>query len=126
MSNQLDNPQSWTTGEDAPTEKQTAFIKTLAAGKGVQVDPTSMNKGEASAKINELKAKNTQNPEATAGEPIQDPKTWATGDHPATGKQMGYIAVMAKEAGEEVPSEKGMGKSEASQKIEALKKKTGM
>jgi hypothetical protein len=126
MSNQLENPQSWTTGEDAPTEKQTAFIKTLAAEKGVQVDPTSMNKGEASAKINELKAKNTQNPGASAGEPIQDPKTWATGDDPATGKQMGYIAVMAKEAGEEVPSEKGMGKSEASQMIEALKKKTGM
>jgi hypothetical protein len=38
---------------------------------------------------------------------------------------MGYIAVMAKEAGE-VPSEKVMGKSEASEKIEELKKKTGM
>jgi hypothetical protein len=126
MSNQLENPQSWTTGDDAPTEKQTAFIKTLAAEKGVQVDPTSLNKGEASAKINELKSKDTQNADATAGEPIQDPKTWATGDDPATGKQMGYIAVMAKKAGEVVPSEKDMGKSEASQKIEQLKKKTGM
>jgi hypothetical protein len=126
MSNQLDNPQSWTTGDDAPTEKQTSFIQTLAAEKGVQVDPTSMNKGEASAKINELKAKDTQNPDATAGEPIQDSKTWATGDDPATGKQMGYIAVMAKKLGEEVPNEKGMGKGEASQKIEDLKKRTGM
>jgi hypothetical protein len=38
---------------------------------------------------------------------------------------MGYIAVMAKEAGEML-SENGMGKSEASEKIEELKKKTGM
>jgi hypothetical protein len=125
MSNQLDNPQQWTTGDDAPTERQTSFIQTLAAQKGVQVDPTSMTKGEVSAKINELKSKETQSSDATAGEPIQDPKTWATRDDPATGKQIGYIAVMAKKAGEEVPSET-LGKSEASQKIEDLKKKTGM
>lgn len=126
MSSQLDNPQQWTTGEDAPTEKQTSFLKTLIASRGVQLDPTSMNKSEASAKISELKSKDTQNPDAAADKPIQDPETWATGDDPATGKQMGYIAVMAKEAGEQVPSERGMGKGEASQKIEELKKKTGM
>ena len=126
MSSLLNKPQEWTTGEEAPTEKQTSFLNTLAAEKGVQVDPTSMNKGEASAKINQLKSETTKNPDATAGKSIQEPKTWATGDEPATEKQMGYIAVMAKTAGEEVPSEKGVGKSEASQKIEELKKKTGM
>jgi hypothetical protein len=76
MSSQLNSPQSWTTGTDEPTEKQTSFLKTLAEQKGVQLDPTSMNKGEASAKINELKSKDTQNADITAGEPIQDPKTW--------------------------------------------------
>jgi hypothetical protein len=47
------------------------------------------------------------------------------GDDPATGKQMGYIAVMAQKAGEAKPAE-GMGKTEASQKIGELKAKTGM
>lgn len=126
---QLDNPKSWATGADAPTEKQTSFISTLAAEKGVQVDANSLNKGEASAKINELKGLDTKDTKeaanASAGEPIQDPNTWATGDDPATGKQEGYIAVMAKEAGEEGPQGK-MGKSEASKRIEELKTKTGM
>lgn len=30
---QLDKPQQWTTGGDAPTEKQKAFIETLAKEK---------------------------------------------------------------------------------------------
>lgn len=63
---------------------------------------------------------------ASAAEgPISDPNTWATGDDQATGKQKGYIAVMAKEAGETPPSG-SLGKSEASKKIEELKDKTGM
>ena len=37
---------------------------------------------------------------------------------------MGYVAVMAKEAGEEVPG--SMGKTDASKKIGELKEKTGM
>ncbi|KPI34308.1 uncharacterized protein AB675_8981 [Cyphellophora attinorum] len=125
MASQLDNPKTWATGADAPTEKQTSFLQTLAKEKGVEVDANNLNKGEASAKINELKNKETADPDATADEPIQDPKEWATGDDPATGKQTGYIAVMAKEAGEDVKTE-GMGKAEASEKIGELKKKTGM
>ncbi len=125
MSSQLDHPETWTTGADAPTEKQKSFLSTLATSKGVDIDPSSVSKGEASQKIDELKNKQTQNPDATAGQPIQDPNTWATGDDKATGKQQGYIAVMAKEAGEKVPGE-GMGKTEASKKIEELKGKTGM
>ena len=77
---QLDKPQQWTTGGDAPTEKQKAFVETLAKEKGVEVDANSLSKGDASMKIDELKNKETANPDATAGEPIQDPKTWATGD----------------------------------------------
>lgn len=61
----------------------------------------------------------------------RDWRDWANvevggrGDDPATGKQMGYIAVMAQKAGEAKPAE-GMGKTEASQKIGKLKGKTGM
>ena len=39
MASQLDNPSTWATGGDAPTEKQTAFLQTLAAEKGVEVGP---------------------------------------------------------------------------------------
>ncbi|KAL8676550.1 MAG: hypothetical protein Q9224_006394 [Gallowayella concinna] len=121
---QLNNPSQWTTGADPPTDKQKGFISTLASSKNVSVDPSSLNKSEASAKINELKTAPTQNPDAEAGQPIQDPDTWSTGDEKATGKQMGYVAVMAKKAGEDVPE--SMGKTDASKKIEELKGKTGM
>lgn len=60
-----------------------------------------------------------------ADEPIQNPDGWTTGDDQATGKQTGYIAAMAQNAGEKVATD-GMGKTEASKKIEELKGKTGM
>jgi len=101
MTSQLDKPSQWATGNDAPTEKQKAFISTLAAEKGAQnINPNEMNKSEASITINDLKNKDTQNSDAAAGKPIQNPDTWTTGDDPASGKQAGYIAAMAKEAGE--------------------------
>lgn len=135
MSAQLDHPESWTTGADRPTEKQTAFLATLAKQKGVEVDATHLNKSDTSAKIDELKnsadhsnsgsAPGT-NTTAPAGPPIQDPESWSTGGEQATGKQTGYIAVMAKEAGEEGPPREGMSKTEASERIEELKGKTGM
>lgn len=175
MSNQqLSNPSQWATGAEPPTEKQTSFLATLADTKGESgLDVNSLNKSEASVKIDELKNKPTASdsstPSATAartttassstsseeeedaegageklstattggaqgsssssssnGSAIQDPSKWATGGDPATGKQTGYIAVMAKEAGEEVGDMKGMGKTEASQRIEELKGRTGM
>ncbi|KAL8748518.1 MAG: hypothetical protein Q9184_007249, partial [Pyrenodesmia sp. 2 TL-2023] len=64
MSNQLSNPSQWTTGADAPTDKQKSFISTLAASKNASVDPNALNKSEASAKINELKEQPTQNADA--------------------------------------------------------------
>ncbi|KAG8528088.1 uncharacterized protein KY384_007004 [Bacidia gigantensis] len=130
MASQLDKPGQWATGNDAPTEKQTAFLQTLASSKGVEnLKPNELNKSEASQKINELKNAEPANPEAeasaNAGPPIQNPDSWSTGDDQATGKQTGYIAAMAREAGERVPTD-GIGKTEASKKIEELKGKTGM
>lgn len=86
-----------------------------------------MNKSEASTKIDELKKAEMQKPEAAASvdKPLQNPDSWTTGDDPASGKQTGYIAAMAREAGAKVPTE-GMTKTEASKKIEELKEKTGM
>ena len=126
MASQLDKPSQWATGGEAPTDKQKSFVSTLAAEKGAEnINPDEMNKSEASMKINELKNQDTQNPGATAGQPIQNPDTWTTGDDQASGKQTGYIAAMAREAGEKVPTE-GMGKTEASKRIGELKEKTGM
>lgn len=128
MTSQLDKPSEWATGADAPTDKQKAFLSTLAADKDAPLDPASLNKSEASIKINELK--NAETPPrkdpgaagAVAGEPIQDPDTWTTGGDKATGKQTGYIAAMARE---EVETG-GMGKTEASKVIGELKGRTGM
>lgn len=125
MTSQLDKPSQWATGNDAPTEKQKAFLSTLAADKDAQLDPSSLNKSQASQKIDELKNAESKNPGATAGEPIQNPDTWTTGEDQATGKQTGYIAAMAREAGEKVETG-GMGKTEASKRIGELKEKTGM
>lgn len=106
MTSQLDKPSQWATGNDAPTDKQKSFISTLAAEKGAEnINPNEMNKSEASITINDLKNKDTQNPDAAAGQPIQNPDTWTTGDDPASGKQTGYIAAMSREAGEVRPVE---------------------
>lgn len=128
----LDSQTKPLTFSTAPTAKQTSFLNTLSSSKGVEVDTNNLNKSETSQKIDELKNKpdgaggssGGSGNAASAGEPIQDPSTWTTGDEGATGKQMGYIAVMAKKANEEVPGK--MGKSEASEKIGELKDKTGM
>lgn len=83
MTSQLDKPSEWTTGNDAPTDKQKAFLSTLAASKDAPLDPASLNKSEASQKINELKNAETKNPDTGAGEPIQNPDTWSTGEDQA-------------------------------------------
>lgn len=81
-------------------------------------------------KINELKNAETKaggpaDSDAGVGPPIQNPDTWSTGDDQATGKQTGYIAAMAQKAGQKVDTQ-GMGKTDASKKIEELKDHTGM
>ena len=126
MSSQLDNPSQWATGADPPTKKQEAFLSTLASQKGAtDIDPSSLNKSEASQKIDELKNAETKNQDAKPAEPIQDPDSWTTGDDKASGRQTGYIAAMAREAGEKVETGE-MGKTEASKRIGELKEKTGM
>ena len=123
MSSHLDDPSQWATGSENPTTKQKAFLSTLASQKGAtDVDPSSLNKSEASQKIDELKNAETKNQDA---KPIQHPDTWTTGDDKPSGRQTGYIAAMAREAGEKVDTA-GMGKTEASKRIGELKEKTGM
>ncbi|KAJ3048585.1 hypothetical protein HK097_010400 [Rhizophlyctis rosea] len=123
------DPKTWATGDDKITDRQKAFIETLSSSTGEEVD-TNISKGEASRKIDELKNKgfNNQQPAETtssaAAKPLQDPKQWTTGDEPHTERQERFLKVLERDAGEKVGVER-LTKSEASQRIEELKEKTG-
>lgn len=54
-----------------------------------------------------------------------DPQKWSTGGEPATQKQMAYIAVLEKKAGEGVHDAGELTKTDASERIEDLRAKTG-
>ena len=53
----------------------------------------------------------------------KDPSDWVTGDEPPTGPQLSYLETLAREAGEEVPSD--LTKAQASELIDRLQEKTG-
>jgi len=53
---------------------------------------------------------------------LDHPENWATGGDPATSKQIGYIKVLEKQKGVSAPVSDNLGKSEASEVIEDLKK----
>ena len=48
----------------------------------------------------------------------RDPEEWVTGDEPMTGPQRSYLDNLARQAGEELPSD--LTKAEASEHIERL------
>ena len=132
MQSHLDQPQNWATGSDAPTDKQLNFAQQLADQKGMDL-PSDLDKASASAFIDKAKqapddkSADTATADAQNGDRdahLDRPDQWSTGDEPATQKQQGYIAVLEKKAGESVTSGKGLGKSEASERIEELKAKT--
>jgi hypothetical protein len=47
---------------------------------------------------------------------------WATGDEPATGPQLSYLATLAREAGEQVPDD--LTKAQASELIDRLQQRS--
>jgi len=49
------DPADWVTGDEPPTGPQESYLSTLAQEAGEDVDVQSLNKAEASQKINELK-----------------------------------------------------------------------
>ena len=55
--------------------------------------------------------------------PIKDPDDWVTGDEPMTGPQESYLGTLAREAGEDPPTD--LTKAEAAKKIEELQEQTG-
>ena len=62
-------------------------------------------------------------PDAPMGSPEKDPDDWVTGDEPMTGPQHSYLHTLAREAGEDVPSD--LSKAQASELIDRLQKETG-
>jgi hypothetical protein len=56
-------------------------------------------------------------------DPSKPVEEWVTGDEPATGPQLSYLATLAREAGEEVPD--GLTKAQASEHIDRLQAQTG-
>ncbi|KAJ3044716.1 BTB/POZ domain-containing protein kctd21 [Rhizophlyctis rosea] len=132
------DPNTWATSGDPITDRQKAFLETLASSKGEEVD-LDISKGEASKKIDELKSGNPQ-PESsestsspqhnaatsasTASPVLVNPKKWTTGEEPHTERQERFLKVLERDAGEKVDVE-GLTKAEASEKIEELKEKAG-
>ncbi len=54
--NTIKDPDTWTTGDEPMTGAQHSYLKTLSDQAGVEVDET-LNKAEASKKIDELQHK---------------------------------------------------------------------
>lgn len=54
--NTVKDPDTWTTGEEPMTGAQHSYLKTLSDQAGVEIDET-LNKAEASKKIDELQHK---------------------------------------------------------------------
>ncbi|QUS35190.1 DUF3072 domain-containing protein [Falsirhodobacter algicola] len=66
----------------------------------------------------------TENPKShPVGNAEKNPEDWVTGDEAMTGAQASYLKTLSEEAGETFDD--GLTKAEASERIEALKEKTG-
>lgn len=61
--------------------------------------------------------------DASMGTPEKDREDWVTGDEPLTGPQRSYLETLAREAGENIPTD--LTKSQASELIDRLQEKTG-
>ena len=58
-----------------------------------------------------------------AGNTVKDPEDWTTGDELMTGAQRSYLQTLCGEAGE--PMDETLTKAQASERIEALQRRTG-
>jgi hypothetical protein len=56
---------------------------------------------------------------------VKDPSDWVTGDEPMTGAQASYLKTLSEQAHDPKAFDPELDKAEASQRIDALKQKTG-
>ncbi|MBV9817115.1 MAG: DUF3072 domain-containing protein [Solirubrobacterales bacterium] len=59
----------------------------------------------------------------TQPNPEKDPDDWVTGEEPATGPQLSYLATLAQQAGQDLPDK--LTKAQASKLIDELQSRTG-
>ena len=56
---------------------------------------------------------------------VKDPADWTTGDEPMTGAQASYLKTLSEEAGDADAYEEGLTKAQASERIDAMRARTG-
>jgi hypothetical protein len=78
--------------------------------------------GKETAMRNSTQAPKTQE-QAVPSNLEKDPEDWVTGDESMTGAQASYLKTLSEEAGEEF--EPDLTKAQASQRIDALRERTG-
>lgn len=74
------------------------------------------------------KSQPPENPKAApndASNRIKDPDDWTTGDEPMTGAQASYLKTLSEQAKQPDAFDPGLGKAEASKRIDALREAVG-
>ncbi|WEX10024.1 DUF3072 domain-containing protein [Chelativorans sp. AA-79] len=67
------------------------------------------------------------NPKQHPGSNMEkDPRDWLSGDEPMTGAQASYLKTLSEQADEPDAYADGLSKAEASERIDALKRKLGL
>src|SRR5688572_10671629 len=133
------DPEDWTTGDEPMTGAQRSYLNTLCAEAGEPMDET-LTKAQAAQRIDALQRQTGRGAGAdrphpssdagsrtrdagSSGNTVKDPEDWTTGDEPMTGAQRSYLQTLCQEAGE--PMDETLTKAQASERIEALQRRTG-
>ena len=138
-SNMVKAPEDWTTGDEPMTGAQRSYLQTLCQEAGEPMDET-LTKAEAAQRIDALQQQTGRGAGAhrpppasdvesrprdagSSGNAVKDPEDWTTGDEPMTGAQRSYLQTLCAEAQE--PMDETLTKAQASERIEALQRRTG-
>lgn len=103
---------------DATPSKSLGTAGTVGAGT-TSDPPTSDDNGNGNTTATSPAGEDTTVPGDEAH--LDHPENWTTGADPATDKQKGFLKVLEKQKGVSVGDVSGIGKSEASEKIDELK-----
>jgi hypothetical protein len=137
--NTVKDPDDWTTGDESMTGAQRSYLQTLCQEAGEPMDET-LTKAQAAQRIDQLQQQTGRGADAprpqpssavgshpreagSSGNTVKDPEDWVTGDEPMTGAQRSYLQTLCAEAGE--PMDDTLTKAQASERIEALQRRTG-
>jgi hypothetical protein len=137
--NTVKDPEDWVTGDEPMTGAQRSYLKTLCEEAQEPMDET-LTKAQAAKRIDQLQQQTGRGVDApqhpsppdaesrprdagSSGNTAKDPEDWVTGDEPMTGAQRSYLKRLCAEADE--PMDESLTKAQASERIEALQRRTG-